>query len=189
MSRNAIITIFILLLILIVAGYFAYRAYIAPAAKKVVDVSVGEAALGLDSATTTYTDRQGEPVSVEIAQGSVLIVHSWASWVPSSPESLQDLANLQNSYSETELQVLAINRSEPDHIAEQFLKQINVDSLEILSDTDDHFYSSVAGTSMPETVFFDADGRVLFHIKRPLSTEELEVLIDNALHIAQNYRQ
>jgi len=189
MSRSAIITIVILLVILLIVGYFAYRAYITPVTSESTDVPVGQVALGLDSVVATYTDREGDPVSVHIAENSVLIVHSWASWVPSSPTSLRDLETLQDTYSDTELQILAINRSEPDYVAEQFLRQIQVDSLDILSDDDDHFYSSVAGTSMPETVFFNDEGRVIFHIKRPLTAEELGALVDKALQVTRRSGQ
>lgn len=180
MNRQSLIVVLVLGIILLLVGYFAWQAL----TKDTVDPlasSDAAAALIPTSSSTTYTNLQGEPQSLSHHLGSVIVVHSWATWVPTSPQSLRDLSQLQAEFAARNVTVLAINRSEPRSTALQFLRQVDATNLTLLADEDDQFYQAVGGQTMPETLFYDDAGQIVHHAKRPLQYEELVTYTAQAL--------
>ncbi len=120
-----------------------------------------------------YTDIAGAPVSLEDYLGQNLIVHSWASWCPQCVEQLTLFKDVVIASPNTKL--LAINRGEDAASAERFLNHYNLWSdVTLILDPEDHFYSSVGGYAMPETLIFGKDGEIKEHFRGVVTKEILE---------------
>ncbi len=160
-------------MVLLTAGYFAYRAVSTQTTQKTETSSAGAALLPAED-SLPYTNIDGEPISLRDYLGKVIIVNSWASWSPQSAQELSKIADAREVFAEDDVVVLAINRAESKNTAQAFLRSINVaDSVVLILDSQDNYYKTTAGFSMPETVFYDAQGNIIFHKRGALETSEI----------------
>lgn len=180
MKKSTLITIALLLLILVVVGFFTYTSIINNRAD-VVEESAAAAVFNSASSTGIFTDYNGNPAHLEQHLDSVIVAHAWASWVPTSPQSLVDLATIQAEFSEADVTVLAINRGERYRTAQQFLKQVGVTNLKVIADGGDLYFKTVGGNTMPETIFYDRKGNVVFHKRGVISIDELRLRTQEAI--------
>lgn len=176
MSRTGWITLLILGLIIAVMAAIAWR--VSQQAPTNAPLSAIETALVGTSTTDAFVDLAGNAVDVADRIDGMVIAHTWASWVPSSKETLRDLARLQSEYADQGVQVLAINRAEPLATAEAFLRTYDIEGLELVVDTDDRYFAQIGGMTMPETVFYTADGAVFRHERTRLTLVELRTITD-----------
>lgn len=120
----------------------------------------------------TYADEEGNCQTLEQYKAPVVVVNAWASWCPFCVEELPDLARLAEEF--PEVPIIAINRGESTADAQDFLKTLSLsDKLHILFDPQDSFYRFIEGFGMPETVFIDEEGTILFHKRGVMSLQEM----------------
>jgi|GEM_PF-222491 len=175
-TRN---TLIVLGIILLVVGYFAFQAIMHPAT--VTNESPAAAAFAHSSSTDTFTDFSGNPANLDQHLGTVIVAHAWASWVPTSPQSLQDLQRLQTEFETQSVTVLAINRGEPLRTARSFLDSLNITTLRLIADDDDQYFTNVGGRTMPETIFYDQNGEIVHHARTMLTMPELRMYTRQAI--------
>lgn len=121
--------------------------------------------------TLTLKDYAGNEVNLA-QQGKPLVVNSWASWCPFCRQELPDFATLQKEF--PGIAVIAIDRQESLSTAQQYSDQLGVTGkLTLLLDPSDSFYKAIGGFSMPETIFVDRGGAIVFHKRGPLTIEEM----------------
>lgn len=127
----------------------------------------------------SYTDLDGNVVSLESFKGKPLIINSWASWMPFSQTELPLLVKVKNEVGDS-VQILAINRMEQPAVIKSFLSTFSIDThaLLFLVDPTDHFYTAVGGYAMPETLVYDRDGKIIIHTRGTLTEEELRGYVD-----------
>lgn len=168
-----------LVIILVIALFFVLK--IQREARALNESAAGDA-LGATQSEITYTDIDGNPVKLSDYLGRVLVVNSWASWSPFSAEELMGLSTVINEFDSTKVKVLAINRAEPGNTAQRYLKTVGAtDNIFLILDPADNFYKSINGYAMPETVFFDKTGKIIFQSHGPLKTDEIRAYINTAL--------
>lgn len=130
----------------------------------------------------TFTSLTGQPLTLEPYEGRIRVVTTWASWCPSCTKQLVMLDRMAADYNEQEVVFLAINRSEPPATAERFLAtQPAFTRLTLILDDADHFFASVDGYAMPETVIFDADGNLIHHARGVVTEEKITSALTTAL--------
>ncbi len=135
-----------------------------------------------DPGVVTYTDVNGTELSLEDYLGRVLIVTSWASWSPFTAGDFTSLNLIANDYADKGVMFMAINRKETKEQAQRYLSTIpSFPNLKIIIDTQDHFYNSVSGYAMPETIVFDTRGNVVLHLRGAVNATEVRAAIDTAL--------
>lgn len=118
-------------------------------------------------------DYEGTDVELSTFKRKVLLIHVWASWCPYCKEELQNLARLKSQYGD-ELEIVAINRAESLSEAQAFTDVLQIrDSIRILLDPEDSFYKEIGGYAMPETLFINDRGEILFHQRGPMTLPEL----------------
>lgn len=185
MSRSTAVALGVIVLCLLVSGYFSWQAINKQSSPNTDGIS--NAAIALTTTTEVFTDIQGNPQSVsqKLAAKEVIIAHSWATWVPSSAADLRALANLQNSYQDKPISFLAINRSEPSSIINSYLQGVDTGDLTVLVDTADHFFSTNDGRTMPETVIINTDGETVLRATGPVDVSELKAAIGMILRANQ----
>ena len=130
----------------------------------------------------TYTDVNGAELTLENFLGQVLVVTSWASWSPFTAADLTSLDLIAKDYPDDEVTFMAINRKETKDQAARLLSTLpEFPELMIIIDTEDHFYHSVAGYAMPETIVFNKKGEIVLHQRGALTAAEVRQAIDLAL--------
>lgn len=116
---------------------------------------------------------EGTEVHLSEYKRKLLVIHAWASWCTYCADELRTLARLKDVYGD-EVQILAVNRAESQAEAQAFTDPLQLDGkIEILLDPTDSFYKDIEGYAMPETVFINDSGDILFHQRGPMKLEEV----------------
>lgn len=118
---------------------------------------------GLDGAEMDLVSLRGKPA----------LINLWATWCPFCRAELSDFAKLGEAYGD-KLAVVAVNRGEPEEVVRQFSLGNNLENILFLVDGKDSLYEAIGGFSMPETIFLNAEGRVVAHKRGPMSLEEMK---------------
>jgi len=122
----------------------------------------------------TLTDYSGKSVPLNDYAHKVLIAYSWASWCPYCAAEIQDLATLKKTYGDT-IQIIAINRGESLQIAKDFSDHIaDTSGVTFLLDPNDAFFKSIGGYAMPEMVFIDGGGNIIYHQRGPIQMTDIQ---------------
>ncbi len=130
----------------------------------------GEFALPLQ----TY---DGDTVFLSTLRHPVLIVFAWASWCPYCADEMRSLKELKATYGDA-IRIVGINRGEPHGDAQRFSDALELgDAMTVLLDPDDAFYKSIGGYAMPEFIFLDYRGEVVYRSRGPMTVGELETQI------------
>jgi thiol-disulfide isomerase/thioredoxin len=173
MERSGKITLVVLVIVVLLMAAATYYV-VEKRTQAKYDNSQAGASLQTKEGQSPYTDIAGNPVALEDYLGQTLVVYSWASWCPFCAQELPNLAQLGREFADDNVHVLAINRAEPSTTAEAFLQSIDaVDGLMLVLDPDDRFYESIAGFTMPETVFYNPEGTVVLHKRGTMTYQEL----------------
>jgi thiol-disulfide isomerase/thioredoxin len=182
MERSSKITLTVIICIVALVGTYTF--YVTQKNDQLtISESGAGASLNTEQGESAYTDIDGNLVAVDEHLGEILVVNSWASWCPFCANELPDLARLGREYADKNVTVLAINRAEPNTTAMAFLKNIDAtEGLQLILDSDDRFYSSIDGFTMPETVFYDTQGNVVFHKRGMLNYEEMKMNVEAVLN-------
>ena len=130
----------------------------------------------------TYTDINGNPISLEQFLGKVLVVTTWASWSPFSEADLTKMNAMSNDYDKNSVVFMAINRKETREQAQRYVASLPaLDNLVVVIDQEDFFYKSVGGYAMPESLVFDKNGNILDHTRGIFDEEKTRSLINEQL--------
>lgn len=118
-------------------------------------------------------DYSGKTVKLADFEGKPLIVNSWAAWCPFCRKELVDFAAAQKEFGDKVI-IIAIDRAESLGTAKKYSDQLGVaDNLIFLLDPSDSFYQSIAGFSMPETIFVDRNGSIIDRKRGPMDLNEI----------------
>lgn len=166
-------------------------------------VAVGLAAYGLSSvwnrslpggpaANTTSAapapdfalkDYAGNTITLSQFRGRPAVVNSWAAWCPFCKDELPDFAAVQREFGDR-VAIIAVDRAESLDVAKRYSDELGVTGrLILLLDPADSFYQSIGGFSMPETIFVDAAGQIVFHKRGPMEADEVRRRIRDAFGI------
>lgn len=177
--KTAKITFAIILLIVIAVGVYTYKVV---QRSSVSDTGPSSAATQAMDTVSTFTNLDGTPIDLSNFAGKVRVVNSWASWCPFCVQELSDFNTLAGSYDREQVVVIAINRKEEAGHVKKYLKTINeVNNVVIVLDPLDIFYKNIAGFTMPETLFYNKEGSVIFHKRGFMTLEEMKSYTDKAL--------
>ena len=129
----------------------------------------------------TLQTYDGKKVQLSDYRGKVVIAYAWASWCPYCGGEIQNLATLKAKYGDR-IVILAINRAEPLADAKGYTDQLsNVSGVTFLLDPTDSFFKSVSGYAMPETIFIQKNGDVMFHQHGPMTLDTAEQKLQQLL--------
>lgn len=182
--KSTHVTIVLLILILICSVFFTYL--ITHPGETIENSDAARTLVGDETTPTMYTDLTGSTVNLGDFAGQVRVVNSWATWSPFSANELTDLETLAAQFNQGEGVVIAINRGEPAAKVKAFLDRVgSFEHIHFVLDEADHYYTSVAGFAMPETIFYDASGKIITHKRGVLKLEEMQTLLNEAMD-AQN---
>lgn len=130
-----------------------------------------------------FKDYEGNEIGLADFAGRNVILNSWAAWCPFCVQELKDFAALQEELGE-KITIVGIDRAESLKTAKEYSDDAQVTGrLILLLDPDDSFYRSIGGFSMPETLFVDGAGNVLFHKRGPMNLEEMREKVNQLFSI------
>jgi thiol-disulfide isomerase/thioredoxin len=128
------------------------------------------------------SDFKGQDVHLYSYRGQIVVAYAWASWCVYCGTELQSLAELKKTYGD-KVQIIAINRGEPESIAKDFIAKLGLgNNVTLLLDPTDSFFKSIEGYAMPETVFIDTSGNVVYHQRGPLDKQAMETRMKELIH-------
>ncbi len=177
-KNNKFIVIFLILVLICLGSYTLFVVY-----KK--NIAINESTKSIfadskDSSVASYTDLDGNVISLEQYLGKVLVVTSWASWSPFSKDDLISLSEVASSQESSKVVFIAINRKETREQAQRYTNTLpELNSVIIALDPTDHFYMSIGGYAMPETIIYNQKGDVVNHIRGVINQNDLKSYIDN----------
>jgi thiol-disulfide isomerase/thioredoxin len=133
-------------------------------------------------------DLNGKEVHLYEYRRKVLIAYTWASWCPYCGDELKNLARLRQTYGD-EIEIVAINRGEQTAEAKNYVNRLSAEAtdfnitvlLDFLLDKDDAFFKTISGYAMPETVFINENGDIVFHQRGPIKIDEVDQKIKELL--------
>jgi thiol-disulfide isomerase/thioredoxin len=178
MRRTHVLVIAALVLLLIGAGVVTYvvrnRAVQA-------ERDQAEAALFSEEAQEAFTDLEGREVDLAGVEGEIIIATSWASWCPQCAGELELLNEVVRERNDDRVKVLALNRMEQKYQAQRFMATLpELEKITFVLDNQDHFFGSVEGYAMPETIFYNEAGEIVLHKRGNLTKEEALAALDAA---------
>jgi len=126
-------------------------------------------------------DYSGKQVHLGDYRRKILIAYAWASWCPYCGAEIENLAKMKQTYG-NDIQIIAINRAEPRSTAKAFTDKLqNTSGVVFLLDPTDSFFKDIDGYAMPETVFINNSGVVVYHHRGPLEMDQLETQVKQLL--------
>lgn len=179
LSRSALITVAVLagILLLAAVAVFFFRA------QKEADIkNVADESLFTESAQESFRSIDGGDIALEEYEEQPLLVTSWASWCPQCAGELAMIDRMIGELGQGKVRVLAVNRSEPKEQAQRFLATLPaLPNITLMLDQQDHFFDSVGGYAMPETIFYNAAGEIKFHKRGNLTEDDIRTGIEAIL--------
>lgn len=167
--------IFLILIIAVLAGFSIFFA-----------IRYGKITLPQDEEIKpapdfSLKDYDGKTVSFSDFAGTPLVINAWAAWCPFCKQELPDFAQAQKEF-EGKVLIIAVDRAESLETSKKYSDELEVtDKLVFLLDPGDSFYRSIGGFSMPETIFVNKEGNIVFHKRGPMDINEIRERIKNLI--------
>lgn len=136
----------------------------------------GTATLGEPAPEVRLTNFEGRDFSLQDFEGRPVVVNFWASWCPFCAAEMPDFEKVHRSVAD-DVAFLGIDQCESCQggsadAARDLARETGV-TYRLAEDPDGSVFVAFGGSSMPTTVFIDADGRVVEHIGGMLSESQL----------------
>lgn len=136
--------------------------------------------------TPTFTDLDGESVTLEHHHGQLRVVNFWASWCPPCVKEMPAFERLQQQLGDENLQVIAINVGESALQVRDFLETFEIQlSFPVWMDPDWQGFRTFELQGLPTTLVMSPSGEVLEvvvgerHWDQPEMTDPLRRLLSS----------
>lgn len=134
------------------------------------------------TSSLSFADYSGNEVKLSNYSGKIMVINSWAMWCPFCIKELSEFAAAQDEFGE-DIVIIAINREESVVESKKFINNLGLtDELVFLIDEKDSFYRYIGGISMPETIFLDKEGKLVFHKRGPMNLKEIREKIQESVN-------
>lgn len=125
----------------------------------------------------TFTDLEGDIVTLAQFEATPVVINSWASSCIFCTKEIPDIVSVQKEFAE-KVQFVLINRSEDtDHVRDFLAAHDPANALYHFQDEGDLFYSIIGGFAMPETLFIKPNGTILLHNRGPMIADEIRTQV------------
>ena len=174
-KRQIVFLIIPVFAILGLAVFFWIKREVAPAALQPLERAAPE--------VKGLKDYEGREVKLSDFRGKFVMVNTWASWCPFCLKELPDFAVVQEEVKD-KIVIIAINRGESEETAKKYSEAQGItEKFILLLDPSDSFYAAIGGFSMPETIFLNELGIIIFHKRGPMAIGEMRERVHNAFDL------
>lgn len=136
---------------------------------------------GVQAPVFTLPNAWGETISLEDIEGKIRILNLWASWSPYSAEELAMFERVWNEYG-PDVSVIALSRDNNPEDGKAFVAEKGFgEGILFVYDKDDAYFKEINGFAVPETLFLNPEGNIIFHKHGPITYEEVISIIEPEL--------
>jgi len=142
-----------------------------------------EEVIGTDVPEFSLLDLNGERRYLSEWQGKLIAINFWATWCTPCREEIPAFVELQQKYQSQGLQFIGIALQQADEIRD-FINEYNVNYPSLYGGDEVVKIASQLGNNigaMPYTVVINAEGKIAFTHRGPLTKDEAEAVIRNFL--------
>lgn len=141
-------------------------------------VGLGEGLLAPPFETVTV---EGEAVSLAELRGEVTVVNFWATWCGPCRMEMPDIQAIYDDRADEGVQILAINRGESVETVAEFQEEFGLTFPLLMDENEVITAEDYQILSMPTTFVLDADGVIVARHFGPVTEEQLNTFVDQAL--------
>lgn len=131
----------------------------------------GQASIGEPAPAIEMTDFDGVALTLDEYLGTPVVLNFWASWCPFCIAEMPDFERVSQAFGD-DVAFLGVNLRDDSAQAVSLADETGV-TYRLASDPSGVIYGAFGGTSMPTTVFIDADGIVRDVIAGQMSEDAL----------------
>jgi len=131
----------------------------------------------------TLPDLDGDPLSLNMFQGDVVVINFWTTWCPPCREEMPALQEAYENYKDKGFTVLAVNWTQVDdpELVEPFVRELGL-TFPILLDEHGEVSEGLYNLlGLPTSVFVDRGGNVREIFIGPLQLDSLEARIQTLI--------
>jgi thiol-disulfide isomerase/thioredoxin len=179
MSKQTYITFGVLLLILFMA---AVAVYVTQRGSDMAQYEESEAfrVLTTPEGVASFTDTEGNPVTLTSSEPVSTVVYSWASWCVSCGQGLVAFNDFASSLASEPVSFIAVNRKEDARIANRYLNTLpELSAVEVVLDPEDYFFESAEGYAVPEVLVFSPEGELLLQSRGTFNASLVQDALNN----------
>ena len=113
----------------------------------------------------TVKNLAGQEIAISSFRTKPLVLDLWASWCQPCMTQMSRLAVLKKEFGDKVI-IGEVNRGESAEVVKKYMNQINgSQELMFFFDANDLLYQAIRGFLMPETLFVDKEGNVIYHTR------------------------
>lgn len=139
--------------------------------------ATGRAAIGEVAPAIEMVDFDGVTLTLEEYRGTPVVLNFWASWCPFCVAEMPDFERVSQDFGD-DVVFIGVNLRDDSAQAVSLAGETGV-TYRLAADPNGIVYGAFGGTSMPTTVFIDADGIVRDVVAGQMSADALTSNIQN----------
>ncbi|RLE23873.1 MAG: hypothetical protein DRJ50_05495 [Actinobacteria bacterium] len=139
--------------------------------------ATGQAAIGEVAPAIEMVDFDGATLTLEEYRGTPVVLNFWASWCPFCVAEMPDFERVSQAFGD-DVAFIGVNLRDDSAQAVSLAGETGV-TYRLAADPNGIVYAAFGGTSMPTTVFIDADGVVRDVVAGQMSADALASNIQN----------
>ncbi|NKB68443.1 MAG: redoxin domain-containing protein [Candidatus Latescibacteria bacterium] len=105
----------------------------------------------------------GDSLQLGQFEGRVVLLNFWATWCRPCMVELPELVQLQKTYADSGLTIVAVSTDKFPRKVEAFLEKTPLDPLTVLLDYDSQLVAQYDPTGYPASYFLDRQGKLRYH--------------------------
>ncbi|RAU19365.1 TlpA family protein disulfide reductase [Nitrincola tibetensis] len=132
--------------------------------------------LSANGITHSFTQLEGNEVSLNDYKGKVLMVNFWATWCPPCIHEMPAFNRLQQTFSDEPFQIIAINAGETEETVVEFLEAFETELIfPIWLDPEWKGFGEFGLRGLPTTLIFGKDGNLVERVVGEKEWDQPEV--------------
>ncbi|OLS01488.1 TlpA family protein disulfide reductase [Tissierella creatinophila] len=124
----------------------------------------------------TLKNLDGKDVTLSDVKDKIILVNFWASWCTWCDKEMPDLQKLKEE--NNDLVVLAVNVEEPKATAQEYIKKGGYD-FEVLLDEDGEIAAQYLVSGLPASYFVDKDGKFVGRVPSAITYEQMNEILED----------
>lgn len=140
------------------------------------DLTLTNQEISSEALSIPFLDEKGEPLILDNSDGTIRIVHFWATWCSDCLGEITALDRLQHHFRKQPLQVIAISEDfKATETVREFYSKEGIKNLPLYMDDRMKLLEGFKFTSLPSTVILDVSGNILAFAIGPVDWDNMQI--------------